>query len=71
MIDEPCAMIEFSHITPVPINTLASGELMMVQSLMRAAPFISQSLYTTVLVTSLVFTIFTPLPIVPVSGVVR
>ena len=42
MMDEPWAMIEFSQITPVPMNTLASGELMMVQSLMRAAPLISQ-----------------------------
>ena len=42
-MEEPWAMMEFSQMTPVPMNTLASGELMMVQSLIRAAPFISQS----------------------------
>ena len=63
--------MEFSHITPVPMNTLASDELMMVQSLSLDAPLISQSSYITVLVISFVFTIFTLLPIVPHSCELR
>jgi hypothetical protein len=51
--------------------TLALGLLMMVQSLRRAAPEISQSSYIMVFVISLVLTIFTLLPTVAVSGDVR
>ena len=63
--------MEFSQITPVPIYTDASFDDMMVQSLKRAAPLISQSSLTTVLVISLVLIIFTPLPNVPRSGWVK
>ena len=43
MIDDPSLMIEFSQITPVPIYTEALLLLIMVQSLSREAPEISQS----------------------------
>ena len=68
-IDEPSKMIEFSHITPEPIYTLASGILLIEQSLSRHAPITSQSSLMFVLVISEVLTIFTPKPIVPLSGI--
>ena len=65
--DEPYVMMLFSHITSVPIYTLASVELTIVQSLSLDAPFISHSSCIIVFVMSVVFTIFTLLPMVPRS----
>ena len=65
---QPLQIIEFSQMTPVPIYTEASADDMMVQSDRRAAPLISQSSFTTVLVISFELIIFTPLPKVPRSG---
>ena len=66
---EPSPIIEFSHITPVPTYTLSFGELIIEQSLSRAAPSISAPSPTTVFVISLAPTIFTPSPMAPRSGV--
>ena len=68
LIEQPSQMIEFSQMTPVPMNTLASSELSIVHSLSRAQPLISQSPLMTVLVMSLVLMIFTRLPMMPRSG---
>ena len=64
-------MIEFSQMTPVPMNTEASSLLRMVHSFRRAQPLISQSPLMTVLVMSFVLIIFTRLPMMPRSGVDR
>ena len=68
---DPSEIIEFSQMTPVPMNTLAFSELSIVQSLNRLAPDISQSSCITVFVISRVLIIFTLLPMVPRSGLVR
>ena len=68
LIEHPSQMMEFSQMTPVPMYTDASFDDMMVHSLRRAAPLISQSPFTMVFVISLVFTIFTLFPIRPRSG---
>ena len=41
-MEQPSLMMEFSQMTPVPMNTVFVGEELMVQSLSRAAPLISQ-----------------------------
>ena len=64
VMDEPSYITEFSHITPAPIVTLASGMLFSVQSFSLSAPSMVHPSLMWQLLTSVVLQIRTSLPMV-------